>query len=350
MNFWKSFVSGTSASATDQTITMGSQPDPRNNRQNAPNRTNSAPVTAPSTIGASNTGNSMISDDLDEEEEVVSSPQQTLPNRDRRHLRDAPQHIKRPRIAERDDQVNRGQVRSEAHSGGSMVTTSQGRRVQSNQPDKDSVVPNSSSRSSHSENSSNIQRRDDACWHLLSERVGSMSADMRDVQRALERLQRDTDEKAALQKTLENTRDALQKTTAEAEALRKKWNKTASQLRQLRSQAAGLYQLTDGDLTRSVEQLRYTIRAFSSQYFGGKLTREPESLQTGRFWRYMCETTPECDRYQVYLMSEANGPIVIQSFLWRVLAHMVFEQFFWAPWLKESVAQLYMSLKPGSPC
>ena len=145
---------------------------------------------------------------------------------------------------------------------------------------------------------------------------------------------------------LQETQERLQRTTATLEEVRKYWKKTASQLDQFRSQGTRLYQLSDSDLTTSVKRLRYDIRAFSLQYFAGKSHGQSGDLPAGDFWKYMHETTPGSDDYQAYLMSQTRGPIVIQSFLWRLLAGEIFEKFCWVPWLKKSITQVYQALQP----
>jgi hypothetical protein len=115
----------------------------------------------------------------------------------------------------------------------------------------------------------------------------------------------------------------------------------------LQSKGTGMYQLPDSDLVNAVKQLRYQIRNFSLQYFDGKAPEQPGDTPTQNFWKYMLETTVTGQDHHAYLMSEAKGPVVIQSFLWRLLVGEIFEKFCWAPSLRESMTRVYEALRSG---
>ncbi len=182
--------------------------------------------------------------------------------------------------------------------------------------------------------------------HELLANIYGVSVDTRNNQSALRELQQDKHKKTVLEKELKETQDKLQETTVTLEAVRKNWKKATSQLGQFRSQGTGLYQIPDSDLTQLVTQLRYDVRNFSIQLFTNEAPRQqPGNLPAGGFWKYMHETTPRSDHFQVYLKSKTSGPTVIQSFLWRLFVGEIFEKFRWAASLHESITTVYLALQ-----
>ncbi len=183
------------------------------------------------------------------------------------------------------------------------------------------------------------------------EDVNSRSADargeaarIRTLENALERQQQET---ISVKRALAGTGEELQRTSEELEEIRKKWKKAVSQLSQLRSDGARSCQLIDGDLIEKIMQLRYEIQSFSVQYFAAQAREEADATASNQLSAYLRNTTPRTHDYSAHLESEIRGPMVIQSFLWRMLVGEVFGQFHWMPLLGREMTVLYDALNPG---
>jgi len=164
-----------------------------------------------------------------------------------------------------------------------------------------------------------------------------------------------SEELQALQKTLEEERrhretaeNELRKKNIELEDIRKRWKQAASELNKFRVQAQGFYQVTDRYLIDLATQLRYNIRSFAIQYFGGALPNNVKMQNTEFFECYMQPATPGTDAYRVYLRSPGKCPSIVQAFLWRVLASEIFDKFLWAGNISRRVSRLCDLLRPRS--
>ena len=160
-------------------------------------------------------------------------------------------------------------------------------------------------------------------------------------------LARQQQEKIYTERALVGAREELQRTFEELEEIRKKWKKAASQLSQLRSDGARSCQLIDSDLIDKVKHLRYEIQSFSLQYFEAQGCEEANAMESNQLLKHLRNTTPLTHDYKVYLESGIEGPMVIQSFLWRMLVGEVFGKFHWLPLLGREMTVLYEALKPG---
>lgn len=153
-----------------------------------------------------------------------------------------------------------------------------------------------------------------------------------------------------LQKSLEEERGIremaekeLSQRNIEVEDIRKRWKQVARELDKFRAQGQGFYQVTDHYLIDLATRLRYNIRSFAIQYFGGELHRNVRMERTDFWDRYMTDATPD---YEAYLASPGRRPSIIQSFLWKVLEGQIFGRFLWAGRASKHVRNLCQLLRP----
>ncbi|KAI0799126.1 hypothetical protein GGR55DRAFT_523192 [Xylaria sp. FL0064] len=191
-----------------------------------------------------------------------------------------------------------------------------------------------------------LPRREERDLHGREYRakIDSLSADL---QRSKKMLQHERHKTAALEEALKETKADLNRTNEELQKVQKRWRKVASQLDQLQcKEAVSMHHLADSDLIRLVQQLRFLIRSFSVQYFNGKAPRQArEPLGLDNFTKYMPEAMGRHE-YHDYLLSDTKSPLVIQSFLWTILVHEIFDKFCWVPRLRDSMCDLYEALRP----
>ncbi|TGJ86877.1 hypothetical protein E0Z10_g1905 [Xylaria hypoxylon] len=192
----------------------------------------------------------------------------------------------------------------------------------------------------------NIQESHASRFYDMPDWAYDLSAEMRQVRMIVNGLQQDNHEKAALRRDLKETQEGLKQTKEHLHAVKRNWKKASSELDQLQSRATAMGQHTDSELILSVENLRYKIRSFSAQYFADKATGQFRDPLIGNFKKYMLEATGASD-YHGNLMSDKKAPIVIQSFLWRLLISETFEKFCWVPRLQESMTRVYEALRPA---
>ncbi|KAL3455941.1 hypothetical protein BJX64DRAFT_294551 [Aspergillus heterothallicus] len=161
----------------------------------------------------------------------------------------------------------------------------------------------------------------------------------------LQELQRTLDTETTDRQRLqtENARKA-----ADLDVLRKRWKAAARELDKARSQNQGFYQVTDNYLIDLTQQLRYNIRNFAIQYFGGELKNGKPTLESKpAYWdKYMAPTTPGSLDCEVLIMSSERRPSVVQAFLWRFLAGHIFDQFRWAAENAITLRNLCRLLRP----
>ena len=145
----------------------------------------------------------------------------------------------------------------------------------------------------------------------------------------------------------EQTQDELQQRSMEAEETRKRWKQAARELDKIRAQSQGFYQVTDNYLIELTTQLRYNIRSFAIQYFGGEV---PSSVQIERtdYWKMYMEFTTRATRgHEAYLLSQKKCHSIIQAFLWRFLVDQVFDKFRWAGDAGKPLRKLCKFVRPG---
>ncbi|RYP67403.1 hypothetical protein DL770_008630 [Monosporascus sp. CRB-9-2] len=167
------------------------------------------------------------------------------------------------------------------------------------------------------------------------------------------RSQAPSEEFQELQKMLEEERGSRKKAenelsqrNIELEDIRKRWKQAASELNKLRAQGQGFYQITDRYLIDLATQLRYNIRNFAIQYFGGDIRQKVKMEKTGYLKKYMQLTTPGSNGYEVYLHSPTKCPSIVQAFLWRILVGEIFDEFRWAGNASDHVWNLCSILRP----
>ncbi|KAL4781260.1 hypothetical protein BJX76DRAFT_360039, partial [Aspergillus varians] len=132
----------------------------------------------------------------------------------------------------------------------------------------------------------------------------------------------------------------------DVDVLRKRWKQAARELDKARSQHKGFHQVTDNYLIELTSRLRYNIRNFAIQYFGGELKGNGPSFEKTKAWdAYMASTTPGSLNFELLLISERRQS-VIQAFLWRFIAGQVFDNFRWAGENGITLRNLCLSLRP----
>ncbi|KAL2808091.1 hypothetical protein BJX63DRAFT_410501 [Aspergillus granulosus] len=166
-----------------------------------------------------------------------------------------------------------------------------------------------------------------------------------DLRRKIEKLETDLSNRPTpeilqeLQRTLDietservRLQSEISRKTSDLDVLRKRWKAAARELDKARSQNQGFYQVTDNYLIDLTMQLRYNIRNFAIQYFGGELAKGKLNLESKpAYWdRYMAPTTPGNLDCEALIMSNERRPSVVQAFLWRFLVGHIFDQFRWA--------------------
>ncbi|KAL3474036.1 hypothetical protein BJX99DRAFT_232293 [Aspergillus californicus] len=160
----------------------------------------------------------------------------------------------------------------------------------------------------------------------------------------------------ALQRTLETEtaerqRDRnkahqdIQQKNNELDSLRKRWKQAARELDKSRSQNQGFYQVTDNYLIELTTRLRYNIRNFAIQYFGGELKASKPKLDKPKAWDPYMATTTQGSECEALLFSERR-PSVIQAFIWRFIVGQVFDNFRWAGEKGVTLRNLCLSLRP----
>ncbi|KAL4883557.1 hypothetical protein BJY04DRAFT_26890 [Aspergillus karnatakaensis] len=128
----------------------------------------------------------------------------------------------------------------------------------------------------------------------------------------------------------EKAQQEVRQKNSDLDVLRKRWKAAARELDKSRSQNQGFYQVTDNYLIELTTRLRYNIRNFAIQYFGGELKAKPKLDTKPKNWDvYMAANTPTPQDCERFLLSDRR-PSIIQAYLWRFLVTDVFDCFRWA--------------------
>jgi hypothetical protein len=183
----------------------------------------------------------------------------------------------------------------------------------------------------------------------LRRRIADLETDLanRPTQEIVRELQRTIDTETAGRQRLQAE---IARRTTDLEDLRKRWKQAARELDKARSQSQGFYQVTDNYLIDQTTQLRYNIRNFAIQYFGGELRKGRSKFETKpAYWdKYMMPTTAgDPLGCEVLMMSPERRPSVVEAFLWRFLVGHVFDQFRWAADYGIALRSLCRLLSPG---
>ncbi|KAL2826691.1 hypothetical protein BDW59DRAFT_160883 [Aspergillus cavernicola] len=153
-------------------------------------------------------------------------------------------------------------------------------------------------------------------------------------------------ETAERQKDRERAQQDIRQKNSELDVLRKRWKQAARELDKSRSQSQGFYQVTDNYLIELTTRLRYNIRNFAIQYFGGELKGKPKVGDKPKCWDpYMATTTPGNLDCEAFLLSERR-PNAIQAFLWRFIVYQIFDNFRWAGENGITLRHLCLALRP----
>ncbi len=139
------------------------------------------------------------------------------------------------------------------------------------------------------------------------------------------------------------TEEDLRHKSTEAKENLKRWRQTARELNDLRSQTQPHYIVTDEYLKDLALNLRYNIRTFAIQHFGGELSKKLRWEKTGCWDTYMAPIKG-CEKY---LASAERSHSIIQAFIWGVIRGRIFDKFRWAGGSASPVRGLCLLLRPG---
>lgn len=122
--------------------------------------------------------------------------------------------------------------------------------------------------------------------------------------------------------------ELLQKKDQELDDLRKRWKQAISELNKFMAQDQRFYQVTDQEFTQKATQLRFNIRNFADQQFGGKLI---DTRGLHPFWQ-LIEGYFEIsyDSFEACMKDPSRRSMIVGAFLWAVLTKDVFGNFCWA--------------------
>ncbi|EFX01587.1 hypothetical protein CMQ_8053 [Grosmannia clavigera kw1407] len=145
---------------------------------------------------------------------------------------------------------------------------------------------------------------------------------------------------------LETVRAELKSKYTELVDVRRRWKQLARELEKAKRQSHNVYQITDQELVQRFERLRYNISNFSMRYFGiGTMT----TYRTQYFKKYLTTVIPDGHKIYHYLDSKVYRPILLQSFLWRVISGEVLDFALWAGGENGSLQNLLDLLWPDKP-
>ncbi|KAJ2992966.1 hypothetical protein NUW58_g1991 [Xylaria curta] len=143
----------------------------------------------------------------------------------------------------------------------------------------------------------------------------------------------DTVDKAALQKLqqtivsleqkLETEKKLRIKAQTDFKSVVKQWKQVAQELSKQHTDAKLFHTVTDDYLKQLAEELRYDVRCFSEAYFEDLPPQSRLQSPPPPDGRSPLDILPE--RYEQC----PACPALVQSFIWRVLKHRVFERYEW---------------------
>ena len=153
------------------------------------------------------------------------------------------------------------------------------------------------------------------------------------------------------QKDINDLELELEKVLKEKANIQKEWKEAASELNRLRADPK--YKVDDNFFVEAWKELRYEIKNWAFQHFGGEL--KPAS------WSLTAKTTTKPSKqikgvvydYRLFLSSPQLRPLLMQSVVWSMLSHQVFmshntkDGLIWAGYRYWDFRGLYNLLTPG---
>ncbi|OTB06205.1 hypothetical protein M426DRAFT_119772 [Hypoxylon sp. CI-4A] len=130
----------------------------------------------------------------------------------------------------------------------------------------------------------------------------------------------------------------LQQLGTKLKSVQVKWKRAASQLDKVLSQTQGFASVTDEELKAKVTQLRFNIHSFAVQHFSENTHSHVELDPEASFVDYLPR------KFFKHGLWRSTYPVLIEAFLWRVLAREVFGWFRWAGVASEAYIHLWNDL------
>lgn len=114
--------------------------------------------------------------------------------------------------------------------------------------------------------------------------------------------------------------------SAETLEIQKRWKQAARELNKVRSQQQGFHVVTDDYLIECTNSLRYSIRTFAIQYYGGQPPKIQMRVEMHDYFLKLLDSVPNL---MTDLLSPNGRADAIQAILWWLLADSVFDRFLW---------------------
>lgn len=159
--------------------------------------------------------------------------------------------------------------------------------------------------------------------------LNDLLADLNRKDEELTSLRNETD--AALNwknQELNELHDRTEKKDQEINEYRQRWKQVANELNRFLAQGQGFYQVTDQQLIEAATQLRFNIRNFADQQFGG----EVRDAKTYQHFRDSIKNYYEIssDSFEACMVHSSRRPMLVKAFLWAILRKDIFGNFCWA--------------------
>ena len=110
--------------------------------------------------------------------------------------------------------------------------------------------------------------------------------------------------------------------------IRKRWRQAANELNRFLAQGQGFSQVTDQELIQRATQLRFNIRSFAFQHFGGRLS---ESKAIDKYWEFAnTYLAISFESFEASMQSPSKRPMITEALLWGILMYDILGRFCWA--------------------
>jgi hypothetical protein len=153
------------------------------------------------------------------------------------------------------------------------------------------------------------------------------------------------------QKDIQELEVELESVLKEKANIQKEWKEAASELNRLRADPK--YKVDDSFFVEAWKELRYDIKNWAFQHFGGDLKPPPRSLSGKTTTTPLRQIPDVVYDYKLYLSSPQLRPLLMQAVVWHMLSHEVFmtdntkEGMIWAGHQYGYFRGLYNLLAPG---
>lgn len=161
------------------------------------------------------------------------------------------------------------------------------------------------------------------------EELNHLLADLNRKKEELTNLRNETH--AALKRKdqeLNELHNRIEKKDQEIDEFRQRWKQVANELNRFLVQDQGFYQVTDQQLIEEATQLRYNVRNFADQQFGGE-------LRDGKTYQHFRDSIKNyyeisSDSFEACMKHSSRRPMLVGAFLWAILRKDIFGKFCWA--------------------